>query len=87
MKRSLDAERGNCYKECMENALKTLEALLKEIGSTGLEIEKKGEIAVTIYGVKTGAPAYATKSKQGYGYGKTLPVAFNNALKAFKEIK
>lgn len=88
MKKAIDAEPGDCYKRDMDNAaIKALETLLKDLGSTGLEIEKKSEYAVTIYGVKAGAPAYATKSKQGHGYSKSLPTAINAAVKAFKETK
>ena len=72
----------------MENALKQIEEALSAVASTGFEMTQHGDgVSVTIYGVRKGAPVYATKSKSALGYGKTLTIAFTKALSLFtKEI-
>lgn len=72
----------------MKISLETIEAVLEAVNSTGYEASKQADgYVVVIYGVKEGAKAYATKSKQAYAVGKTFAQAFEKAYKLFKEIK
>lgn len=72
----------------MKTSLEAIEAALNEVNSTGYEVSKQTDgYVVTIYGVKEGAKAYATKSKQSHAVGKTFAVAFERAYKTFKETK